>query len=232
MSSKPTTPRGPRGLTKLYLLGYNAISFSLWATCTLRGCYLLAINPAEDIPTTFNDIFWPLLTTTQTLAVLEILHSLLGIVRAPVTTTAMQVASRLLLVWGVMFLFHEKGDGAGIVGAPSEVVKVGDYAFLGCLSAWGVTECIRYGFFALQVLGTGVPRWWTWLRYNTFYVLYPLGITSECVLVVKALKPAAELNPLYQWFLIVVLGIYVPGSYILYTHMIAQRKKALRKRAE
>jgi very-long-chain (3R)-3-hydroxyacyl-CoA dehydratase len=70
-------------------------------------------------------------------------------------------------------------------------------------------------------------------------------------MVVKALKPAAELNPLYRWFLIVVLGIYVPGrsmrtaisnprsfanfslgSYILYTHMIAQRKKALKKRTE
>ncbi|KAE8392017.1 hypothetical protein ETB97_007958 [Aspergillus alliaceus] len=232
MPSKPTASRGPKGLTKVYLLGYNALSFTLWATCTLRGFYLLATNSPQDIPAIFDDIFSPLLTTTQTLAVLEILHSLFGIVRAPVLTTAMQVASRLLLVWGVMYLFHEKGDGAGIVGAPAEAAKVGDYAFLGCLSAWGVTECIRYGFFALQVLGAGVPRWLTWLRYNTFYVLYPLGITSECVMVVKALTPAAELNPLFRWFLIVVLGIYVPGSYILYTHMIAQRKKALKKRAE
>ncbi|GAB1192330.1 hypothetical protein APSETT444_001521 [Aspergillus pseudonomiae] len=211
MSSKSASPRGPKGLTKLYLLGYNAASLALWATCTLRGFYLLATNSPEDIPAIFNDIYWPLLATTQTLAVLEIFHSLLGIVRAPVTTTAMQVASRLLLIWGVMFLFHEQGDGAGIVGAPTETVKVGDYAFLGCLSAWGITECIRY---------------------NTFYVLYPLGITSECVMVVKALEPAAEFNPLYRWFLIVVLGIYVPGSYILYTHMIAQRKKVLKKRAE
>ncbi|KAE8357571.1 tyrosine phosphatase-like protein [Aspergillus caelatus] len=232
MSSKSASSRGPKGLTKLYLIGYNAASLTLWATCTLRGFYLLATNSPEDIPVIFNDIFWPLLATTQTLAVLEIFHSLLGIVRAPVTTTAMQVASRLLLIWGVMFLFHEQGDGAGIVGAPTEAVKVGDYAFLGCLSAWGVTECIRYGFFALQVLGAGVPGWLTWLRYNTFYVLYPLGITSECVMVVKALEPAAEFNPLYRWFLLVVLGIYVPGSYILYTHMIAQRKKVLKKRAE
>lgn len=68
-------------------------------------------------------------------------------------------------------------------------------------------------------------------------------------MVVKALTPAAELNPLFHWFFIVVLGIYVPGkhprlynvivwivwliglgSYILYTHMIAQRRKALKKK--
>lgn len=50
------------------------------------------------------------------------------------------------------------------------------------------------------------------VRYNTFYVLYPLGISSECTMVVKALKPAAELHPLFWWFLVVVLGIYVPGT--------------------
>ncbi|KAA8648801.1 hypothetical protein EYZ11_012766 [Aspergillus tanneri] len=235
-SQQTPKSRGSSGLTRLYLIVYNSVSLALWATCTLRGFYLLVnlVLSGSDIPsiipTVFNEIFSPLLLTTQTLAVLEILHSLLGLVRAPVLTTAMQVASRLLVVWGVMFLFRD-----GVVLGRGEVVreaKVGDYAFFGCLGAWGVTECIRYGFFALQVLGTGVPGWWTWLRYNTFYVLYPLGITSECVLVFKALAPAKELNPLYRWLLIVVLGIYVPGSYILYSHMIAQRKKVLKKRAE
>ncbi|PLB54934.1 phosphatase-like protein [Aspergillus steynii IBT 23096] len=246
MPPKQQTPKrsGPKGLTRLYLILYNALSFTLWASCTLRGIYLLAtsvilplarhepsaisIDTVTSIantalPPIFTDIF-PALLITQSLATLEILHSLLGLVRAPIFTTAMQVASRLLVVWGVLYLF-----GGDIVGNAQQGAQTGDAAFLGCLTAWGVTECIRYGFFALQVLGTGVPGWWTWLRYNTFYVLYPLGITSECVLVVKALAPAGEFEPLYRWFLIAVLGIYVPGSYILYTHMIAQRKKVLKK---
>ena len=37
----------------------------------------------------------------QSFAILEIIHSLLGWVRSPVPTTAMQVASRLILVWGI-----------------------------------------------------------------------------------------------------------------------------------
>lgn len=82
----------------------------------------------------------------------------------------MQVASRLLLVWGVMYPFGDHdGTGKGIVGGTgwrgTGEAQTGDFAFLGCLSAWGVTECIRYGFFALQVSGVGVPGWWTWLRY-------------------------------------------------------------------
>lgn len=229
-STPSTTSSAPRRssspLTRYYLFAYNAISFVLWATCTIRGAFLaLSSTP---LPAIFHDIYYPLLTVTQSLAILEILHSLLGLVRAPVVTTAMQVASRLLLVWGVMGPFYDRGDGLGIVGGDSEGSRIGNLAFLGCLGAWGVTECIRYGFFALQVLGATVPKWWMWLRYNTFYILYPVGISSECILVVLALKPAALLHPLYRSFLVAVLVIYVPGSYILYTHMISQRRKALR----
>ncbi|PYH96829.1 PTPLA-domain-containing protein [Aspergillus ellipticus CBS 707.79] len=235
MASKPTTttttkPKTQNPLTRLYLTLYNALSLALWATCTAQGLALLAT--ATPLPHIFNHVF-PLLLATQSLALLEILHSVVGLVRAPIFTTAMQVASRILLVWGIMYLFREGGVVGGdgvVVGGIEEKAKTGDYGFLGCLVAWGVTECIRYGFFALQVSGWGVPGWWAWLRYNTFYVLYPLGITSECVMVVMALGPAAEWMPVYRWFLVAVLGIYVPGSYILYTHMIAQRRKALKKK--
>ncbi|GAT26032.1 phosphatase-like protein [Aspergillus luchuensis] len=199
------------GLSRPYLLLYNAVSLTLWATCTIRGFSQLFFSP-NTIPQIFTNVY-PLLLTTQSLALLEIIHSLLRLVRAPVLTTAMQVASRILLVWGIMYPFQ-----GVIVGEKSqEVVGLGDYAFLGCLGAWGVTECIRYGFFALQLSGVGVPGWWAWL--------------SECLMVYKALGPAGELvSPLYRWFLIAVLGIYVPGSYILYTHMIKQRRKAMSKK--
>ncbi|PYI00569.1 PTPLA-domain-containing protein [Aspergillus sclerotiicarbonarius CBS 121057] len=213
----------PNLLQKTYLVTYNTTSLLLWTTCTLRTLLLLLNN--TPIPQIFTDVY-PLLKITQSLALLEIIHSLVGLVRAPVMTTGMQVASRILLVWGIMFPFQ-----GVIVGETADNgVQVGDWGFLGCMLAWGVTEIIRYGFFALQVSGMGVPAAWTWLRYNTFYVLYPLGISSECVMVFKALGPAGDVSPLFKWFLVLVLGVYVPGSYILYTHMIAQRRKALKKK--
>lgn len=162
-------------LTRLYLFTYNALNLTAWAACTLYAVYLLSQN--SPLPDVFDKVYHPLLTGTQSLAVLEILHSLFGIVRAPVVTTLMQVASRVLVVWGVMFPFgYEKiASGGGIVGGAGVGAGVGagegqlgDYAFLGCLGAWGVTECIRYGFFALQVSGLGVPAWWAWLRYASF----------------------------------------------------------------
>ncbi|BCS20611.1 protein tyrosine phosphatase-like domain-containing protein [Aspergillus puulaauensis] len=216
------------GLVRQYLLAYNAANFFLWTTLTVRTIRILIIqalahkslSPTQfNIPAVFADTYAPLLQITQSLATLEILHSLIGIVRAPLVTTAMQVASRLFVVWAVLYPFH-----ASIVGAGD---LPGEFGYLGCLIAWGVTECIRYGFFVMQVNGgvETVPKWWQWLRYNTFYVLYPIGISSECTLAVKALAGAQELHPLYYWFIVAVLLIYVPGSYVMYTHMIKQKGK-------
>jgi very-long-chain (3R)-3-hydroxyacyl-CoA dehydratase len=215
-------------------LFYNAANFFLWSTLTFRTIRLLLNqfilaedrSPSAltvDIPAIFADTYSPLLQITQSLALLEILHSLVGLVRAPVMTTAMQVASRIFVVWGVLYPFH-----GGIIGQD----KVGEWGYLGCLLAWGVTECIRYGFFVMQVNGgvESVPGWWQWLRYalfffpyscsrhklmdgryNTFYILYPVGISSECALAFKALGPAEEFHLLYWWFIVAVLAIYVPG---------------------
>ncbi|KAK2813378.1 hypothetical protein FQN50_000693 [Emmonsiellopsis sp. PD_5] len=222
----PKAPKKPNGLISTYLLFYNALSFILWATVTVRAFTRLARQPTRNVPAIFDAVF-PLLLRTQSLALMEILHSLAGLVRASVVTTAMQVASRILVVWGVLYLFA--GEGLfGTTGEVGEVVKVGDWAFVGCVSAWGITECIRYGFFALQVMGAGVPGWMSWLRYNTFFVLYPIGISSECTLIYQAIAPAKDVHPALPWFFIAVLVIYVPGSYILYTHMMSQRRKVMR----
>lgn len=97
------------------------------------------------------------------------------------------------------------------------------------LVAWSVTEIIRYAYFTITLAGgaDAVPAWLKWLRYNTFYVLYPLGITSEIVLVSKAWGT-------YDWgevgnvLLSAALAAYVPGSWIMYTHMMRQRRRVAR----
>lgn len=113
----------------------------------------------------------------------------------------MQVASRLLLVWGITYPFPQS-----TAHSP---------AFAGMLIAWSVTEVIRYSYFVF-LLGSGrIPSFLSWLRYNTFYVLYPLGISCECWLVYRAIEPAGNLNLLIAYGLWAVLAIYVPGLWTL-----------------
>lgn len=108
----------------------------------------------------------------------------------------MQVASRFLLVWGIVHPFPFLAQSP---------------FYSSMLIAWSVTEVIRYSFFATTLSGFQ-PSALAWLRYNTFYVLYPLGITSECALIYFATGPAAAYGDIYKWALYAILAIYVPGE--------------------
>ena len=142
---------------------------------------------------------------------------MIGIVRAPLLTTLMQVASRFLLVWGI----------ASPHAFPSTTRNSPAYSTM--LLAWSFTEVVRYSYFVFNLSGVGVPKLWTWLRYNTFLVLYPMGVASECWLVWKASAPAGEKNETLKYGLWAILGVYVPGFYVLFTHMLRQRGKLQRE---
>lgn len=154
--------------------------------------------------------------------------------RAPLFTTLIQVASRFVLVWGIAQHF------------PDTVASSTAYTTM--LLAWSTTEVIRYSYFAVNLKDGKVPAWLLWLRYNTFFVLYPLGIGSECWLIFLSTEPARKMDWRVEWALWAVLAVYVPGesvsdqnweaglvyangfegSYILFTHMMAQRRKVMR----
>lgn len=46
-------------------------------------------------------VIGPAVKWIQTAALLEVVHSAIGWVRSPLTTTVMQVASRIIVVWGI-----------------------------------------------------------------------------------------------------------------------------------
>jgi hypothetical protein len=134
-----------------------------------------------------------------------------GIVRAPVFTTAMQVASRVILVWGIVNEF------------PAETSTSVAYSTM--LLAWSATEVVRYSYFVFFLNGA-VPGVLQWLRYNGFFLLYPMGIGSEMWLVYKSVKPAGKRDERLPWLLWGVLGLYVPGKLsvpFIWCHMRAAR---------
>lgn len=125
-----------------------------------------------------------------------------GLVRSPLLTTALQVSSRLFLIYPV-------------VAAHPEATTPSIF-YTTMLLAWSVTEVIRYSYFVLNLQSRGVPDWLMWLRYNTFYVLYPVGIASECVLVWKAsqdiqVEGREAVGAWERAGFWAVLVVYVPG---------------------
>ncbi|KFY33842.1 hypothetical protein V494_07275 [Pseudogymnoascus sp. VKM F-4513 (FW-928)] len=211
-SSSAAAPRpASNSLKANYLLAYNAISMFAWLSLLWHAGLVIKVWGLEYVHP-HVDLFWKV---TQSLAALEIVHSAFGVVRSPFMTTLMQVASRFLILWGTVYPFPE------IAKSP---------VFTTLLLAHGVTEVIRYGYFALALSGETVDIV-GWLRYNTFIVLYPLGIASECWLMYLAIPLANEVSELWGYFYYAMLAIYVPGTYVLYSYMMKQRRKAMRGKA-
>lgn len=128
-------------------------------------------------------------------------------------TTALQVASRVTLIWWIVEWFGEPRW---------------ETAYVSMLGAWSLTEVVRYGYFVCALLGD-VPGVLVWLRYvilhvmdsrwmltggryNLFFILYPVGISSEAWLVYSSIPEARKQNPYLAYALYAILGIYVPGK--------------------
>ncbi|KAF2190224.1 PTPLA-domain-containing protein [Zopfia rhizophila CBS 207.26] len=215
MPPKSQSKPPPSPLKTTYLLGYNFVSAILWFA-VLGRVVLIAASQGVESGKVYQETE-KFCRLTQSLAGLEVVHSLLGIVRAPLLTTLMQVASRYLLVWGISYNF------------PQTTAKSPAYSSM--LVAWSITEVIRYSYFVFVLSGMGVPSLWAWLRYNTFLILYPIGVASETWLVYKAIGPAERINEVFGWTLWGILATYVPGFYMLFTHMLSQRRRIMRSKS-
>ncbi|KAM7276908.1 hypothetical protein ACFE04_018774 [Oxalis oulophora] len=103
-------------------------------------------------------------------------------------------------------------------------------------------KIIRYSFFGMKETFGFSPSWFLWLRYSTFILLYPTGISSEVGLIYMALpyikasgkysiRMPNQLNFAFDYLASAIIAflLYVPGSPYLYTYMLGQRKRALSK---
>lgn len=215
----PATAGKEKKEPDMKLIAYNLLSGCLWTFAMLNVVATSIVF--GDLHTTFRLTYlWT--TAIQSLAVVEIYNSATGAVRSPLLTTTMQVASRLLVVYGVWTLLPESSGNSS-------------YAYITVHIAWGIAEVVRYYYYATHLMSqqkgnpTTVPPRLEWLRYNAFLVLYPLGISSECYMIFYAVG-AAYARPgiffaVYALFLSLCLVAYIPGTIVLFSHMLRQRAK-------
>ncbi|KAF9227376.1 PTPLA-domain-containing protein [Gyrodon lividus] len=167
------------------------------------------------LPSTYAQS-WTAVAPVQSLAALEVLHVLVGLVRSPLPTTLMQVSSRLVLVWVIVARFP---------------LTHSNPFYTTMVLAWALTEVPRYVYYALGLVGVDAPVWLTWLRYSTFYVLYPVGAGSEALVALSTIpewKHGQYINwVLEDWIKAGMVLIWIPGLYVMYTHMIRMRRKVL-----
>lgn len=197
----------------IWLVIYNQASAALWFIVLFNTILLYALVGQPDLFKTTNRIT----TIIQTFALIEVVHSAVGFVRSPVLTTLSQVSSRLLVVYGIFQV---------LPNSPANT----HWAYITLSLSWSITEIIRYLYYVQNIQTNGHPaKILTLLRYNLFFVLYPSGVASEISMIVLSLGEAEKVVGVwYKWFLIAIIGVYAPGFYTLFTHMLKQRKRALK----
>ncbi|OJA15406.1 COP9 signalosome subunit CSN2 [Rhizopogon vesiculosus] len=164
---------------------------------------------------TYNSTFFAL-APVQSLAALEIIHVLLGLVRSPLPTTVIQVSSRLILVWGIIERFPYTHSSP---------------LYTTMILAWALTEVPRYTYYTLSLVGCGMPTWFSWIRYSTFYVLYPIGAGSEALVMLSTI-PEWSVGRwmawgLEDWVKAGLVAIWAPGLWVMYAHMMRMRRRVL-----
>ncbi|KPV71958.1 uncharacterized protein RHOBADRAFT_56329 [Rhodotorula graminis WP1] len=230
--AKPTTStrkpsRGPSPPLRLYLTAYNLVSAGLWGYVLLRAAeHMLGgdgytglkewagwQSTGETLVKRASgtyDAVGQTVKWVQTAALLEAVHSAIGLVRSPLGTTVAQITSRLMLTWGVGELFPE------VARSP---------VYLSMITAWSFAEIIRYSHYVAGLAGVKINAL-EWLRYTAFYVLYPVGAGSEAVLLIKSAAPAkAAYGALAGAWAYFVVCAWPPSLAFMMKYMHSQRRK-------
>ncbi|XP_064535191.1 very-long-chain (3R)-3-hydroxyacyl-CoA dehydratase hpo-8 [Drosophila montana] len=227
VAGKPSkaASKEPSSLTKLYLFAYNAVQVGGWSYILYQLInYYVLQGPQFRAQITLWDYTRVAVIIFQNAAFVEILNAVFGLVKSNPVVTTFQVFSRMMVVVGV------------VMATPTGKVSPGLPI---ALFAWAVTEIIRYGFYALNIIKV-VPKIVVFLRYTTFIALYPIGVTGELLCFWWAQRYAKEhsvwslempnkWNATFSYYAllwIVMLG-YIPIFPQLYLHMFALRRKIL-----
>ncbi|XP_052162805.1 very-long-chain (3R)-3-hydroxyacyl-CoA dehydratase PASTICCINO 2A-like isoform X4 [Oryza glaberrima] len=99
----PAMAGNASGVRRLYLSLYNWIVFIGWVQVSWFMILALLKNGYDAVYAAVEQH----LLFAQTAAIMEILHSIVGLVRSPVPSTVLQVTGRLFMIWGILWSFPE-----------------------------------------------------------------------------------------------------------------------------
>ena len=179
--TRSTSKRELGSSAKLYLFIYNMIQFVGWSYSLYLFLKYVSSRPNYDWKGVWPHISFSL-TLFQTLQAIEVLHCALKLVPSSAIQTAMQIASRLILVWGILRPVPESRDSWGLPLL---------------MTAWSLAESTRYLYYALNIYDC-VPYFLTWARYTFFIVLYPVGVTGELLAIISSLGYIRD-RSLFSW---------------------------------
>uniref|UniRef100_A0A8D0GRJ0 Very-long-chain (3R)-3-hydroxyacyl-CoA dehydratase n=1 Tax=Sphenodon punctatus TaxID=8508 RepID=A0A8D0GRJ0_SPHPU len=218
-------PKDPFGhLKRGFLFMYNLVQFLGYSWIFVNMSVRLFVLGRDSFYDTFHTMA-DMMYFCQMLALMEVVNTLIGLVRSPFIPTFLQVMGRNF----VLFV---------ILGSLEEMQNKAVVFFIFYL--WSFIEIIRYPFYMLSCINM---EWklLTWLRYTVFIPVYPLGAAAEAVAAVQAIPIFRETgkfsltlpSPLgitisFAVFLQIYLVPLFLVVFINFRHVLKQRRKHFR----
>ena len=202
----------------IYLILYNFLQFLGWTLFFTKVAF--GVIKSKSIEEIYEETLL-ILEYCQYGASLEILHSLLRLVKSSFFATAIQILGRIAIV---AILQYYKSS-----------VSIG---YLLLSFAWSLIEIIRYPYYILSLVkgenkSFDIPYILIWCRYSFFIVLYPIGVSGEMITIWNSRKDFEKykLGSKYSVSDLVypVYILYVPCLIYLYSYLFKQRSKVLNK---
>lgn len=186
---------------------HNGVALLGWLTVqTLTTSLLVGDREAIRQPTA-EAFTMPILVCQilQALQVLDIIFILLGTSKGSILGAIAQIAGRLLVT--LVYMSPEI--------APVSIANV--------LIAWSLAETNRYLYYLFKNPLT------TWLRYNSFLVLYPVGIYGEMTLINDFISKNALSENQVLAVRLSQAAILLGGTF-LYVYMLGNRSKRVHRK--
>ena len=135
-----------------------------------------------------------LIQIVQSLAIFDVIFAYLKIIKTNYLVSLLQVFSRYFMVFGPFYLGN----------VPIIIIQI-------LSSIWALADSTRYLYYL-------IPNLYIikWLRYNLFWILYPLGMLFELI--------SCYYSP-FEKYIIILTMIYMKYGIDLYKHMIKQSNK-------
>ena len=209
-------------IKSVYLILYNFLQLCGWSCFFFKVTnYLINSKPLQEIYSNSHLI----LECCQYGAFLEIIHSIIGIVKSSIFATSIQIIGRIIIVVILQFFQSAVSQGYFLI-----------------YFAWSIVEIVRYTYYIMNLLQKdffkfNIPYILIWCRYSFFVVLYPIGVSGEMITVWNAKKDFNKYI-LYQTdkytftaadLIYPIWIFYIPALIYLYGYLFKQRRKVLNR---
>lgn len=182
----------------------NALNLAGWAAVLFLVGYSLASDPKNYPKSDISDQVY-LLKIVQSFMVVDIILILVGMSKGSILGSLAQITGRLIVA-----LYYLTPETEHLSFALMAII-------------WSIADVNRYLYYVAKNSIT------TFLRYNSFLILYPIGIYAEMKVINSFIKNNSQTISLEEiWFTRVVQAGICIGMLFLYNYMLKMRRKHLK----